>query len=248
MILRYRAKSIFKSDTFLNHPFELKIHEDGFVLQGYKSSLEPAWKDIFRYTVNRNVISIYISQNKAILIPERYLDPNTKTALSSLLQSKVNLERFNAQQKKQRIFRALYFAVLGFVVYLIIFKDCRGYDKLSAAEEQIRQQNYGGAKKLYSDLIAAEPDNFNHYIDRANCEIYLNESGLAVADCEIAISLKPQSGRAYYYYAYALYNDGRNDDACEAIQKSIRLGYAGDSADLCNRKNSDADSLSNSTE
>jgi hypothetical protein len=239
----YRSKSVFKNDNFINQPYDLVINDEGMSIQAYRSNTNPGWNDIYRYLVNKHGVYIYISEQKAILIPARYLTTEDKASLLEILKARVDTSRYSQQKKKRTSIRIIYYVVVLGIVLFIVFKDCGSDRKASEALQLQKTENYAGAKKIYTELIASDPGNPNYYLERADCEIRLMESGFAVLDCEKAIHLDPHSGRAYYYYAFALYNNQQYDAACEAVTRSIKLGYTSNRANLCDVTDTEMDSL-----
>jgi tetratricopeptide (TPR) repeat protein len=239
----YRSKAAFKNDSFINQPYDLIINDDGMSIQAYRSNTDPGWDDIYRYLVNKHGVYIYISDLKAILIPARYLTIEDKASLLEILKARVDTSRYAQQKKKNTSLRIIYYVVILGIVLFIVFKDCGSDHKASEARQLKQTENYAGAKKIYSELIASDPDNPDYYLERADCEIRLMESGFAVLDCEKAIHLDPHSGKAYYYYAFALYNNQQYDAACEAVTRSIKLGYTSNRANLCDITDTEIDSL-----
>jgi hypothetical protein len=239
----YRSRSAFKSDSFINQPYEVIINEEGMIVNAYRSNLNPLWKDIYRYNVTKEAIYIYIAELKAILVPSRFLNEADRVALMEILKTKVNTENYTKQKKKNTSIRIIYYVVVVGVVFFIVFKDCGSEKREEKAYQLQKKNNFAAAKKVYTELIESDPENADYYLERANCEISLIESGFAVMDCEKALKLDPENGKAYYYYAFALYNNRQYDAACKAIHTSIKLGYTNSVQKLCDITDSQMDSL-----
>ena len=230
----YRTRMAFKNDSFINQPYDITINPEGLVVNGYRSSFSPLWKDIYKYTVTKEAVYIYVSDLKALIIPERYLAHETDSAtLFGLLKTNVNTENYSKQKKKNTSIRIIYYAIIFAVVLFIVFKDFGKESRFNEARQLQENEDFAGAKLIYSELIAKDAGDINSYLERAKCEVSLSEFKLAIADCETALRLDPNSGITYYYYAYALYNDQRYDEACKAITRSMNLGYTRNTNGLC---------------
>lgn len=243
VLIIYRSKMLFKNDPFINHPYEINFTEGGLTLNAYRSSLNPVWKDIFRYHITDHAIYIYLSEQKAIIIPARYITNDTdNSTLRELLKSKVDTSNYQLQKKKTRSAKTIYYLILAGLFCFIAFKDC-GNGWVNNANKMKHNNTYAESKKIYSELIEAAPNFADHYLERAKCEIYLMEYSNAISDCEKAIKLNHRNGKAYFYYAYALYNNRQYDATCKAINKAIELGYTDSTDNLCEGNNNQMDSL-----
>jgi hypothetical protein len=230
----YKTKSAFRNDAFINQPYDITLNEEGITVNGYRSNFSPIWKDVYRYTVTKEAVYIYVSDVKALLIPVRYLGNNADTAiLFELLKNNVTTENYTRQKKQKTSIRILSYVVMAGVVCFILFKDCGKEKRFGEARQLQKNNDFAGAKRIYSELIANDPKDIHNYLERSKCELSLSEFSLAVSDCETAIRLNPNSGKAYYYYAYALYDNEQYDEACEAINRSINLGYTRNNQGLC---------------
>lgn len=234
IIVRYRVKTAFKSDTFLHHPKQLLINEDGIFMESYRSSFHPAWKDVYRYNITKHAIYIYVAEIKAFIIPMRYLNDADKTTLTEFLKTNVNTRNYARQKQKGRILTIVLFAVaIGIGVFTGLTGGNDTNEKLQKAFEFDNSSNYTEAIKVYSKLIKEQPDVASYRLYRAQSEMKSGNFTGAVIDCEEAIRLQPKDGYAYYIYSYALYNAGKPEEACKAINTSIQFGYAKTTKPFC---------------
>ena len=234
--MKTRAKHSFKSDPFAHHSYDITINEKEIIANGYNGNINCRWEEIYRFNKTINAVYIYVSDLKSIIIPLRYLENNAQLVdIISFLTQKVNPHRYNALKRKTRLVRLTFYSILALVVLAIVFVnfDANGTDKESRAVEFENNGEYEKAKSIYSELISEFPKDEFYYVSRAYCEINLNEISQALTDCKKAIDLNPKSGRAYYHYAYALYNDGELDKACSAMHNSKELGFQGNSEGFC---------------
>ena len=77
------------------------------------------------------------------------------------------------------------------------------------ANQLFSQRQYDDALRIYSDCLAYQPDNPLVYVYRANCYVFLEQKGLALADYQKAIDLDPKEIISYYNRAicYRKYED-----------------------------------------
>ncbi|KAL0237195.1 hypothetical protein PCE1_000592 [Barthelona sp. PCE] len=87
----------------------------------------------------------------------------------------------------------------------------------------MREKNYGQAILSYSEAIEAEPENPIYYCNRAAANLRLDRFGAAVADCEHAIDLAPDYGKAHLNLGHALNALGQYDEAKNAFMKAYEL-------------------------
>jgi cytochrome c-type biogenesis protein CcmH/NrfG len=232
-LLKYRTKVAFKTDSFINKPQKITVNEEGIYVEAYRSNINPLWTDIYKYNDTKQGVYIYIADLKAMIIPIRFLNENDKMVLLEFLKTKVNTEKHITQSKKSvRIRTALYAAML-IGIFFYSFKNYNSNKLEDKAYELQENHNFAEAERTYTALINMNPEDESNYIERACCKISLNKINSAVLDCETALKLNPNNGRAYYIYAYALINDGRQPEACKAINKSIQLGYATTTEKIC---------------
>lgn len=234
--VRTRVKHSFKSDPFAKHPYEVEITDTALITNGYNANINCAWEDIYRFSKTKRAVYIYVSDLKSVIIPLRYFHDNAQLDfLISLLTKKVNPQLYNELKRKTSISRIVVYSILGLILFWAIFSvfGSNPNDRQLKAAKLEENGEYQKAKSIYSDLISEYPQSEFHYVSRAYCEIKLNEFSQAQTDCEKAIELNPKSGEAYYYYAYALNNEGRFNEACEAMTRSKELGFKGDSEGFC---------------
>lgn len=234
-LLKYRTYNAFKTDSFISHPQEIIINEDGIIVNAYRSNINPLWKDIYKYNNTGSAIYIYLAELKAIMIPLRFLNEHDKTTLEKFLKNKVDTRRHTAQVKKNTRLRLILFTVVIVGLLFYVFKDYSLDKKMNRAYELQEAQNFAEAKKAYTELINMNPEDESNYVERACCKISLREFSSAILDCKTAINLNPKNGRAFYIYAFALYNNGMTWEACNAINKSIQLGYTNNTESFCDK-------------
>lgn len=234
--LRMRAKHSFNSDPFAHHPYNITITDKEIITNGYNGNVNCSWADIYRFDKTKNAVYIYVSDLKAIIIPLRYFrDDSELTNLISLLKQRINPYLYNSLKRKTRVARIVTYSIIILIVLITVFNifNSNTDDRQMKAADFETNGEYQKAKSIYSELISEYPQTGFYYVSRAYCELKLNEFNQAQIDCEKAINIIPKSGEAYYYYAYALYNDGRLNEACEAMNKSKELGFEGDSEGFC---------------
>ena len=233
LLLIYKTKVAFKTDSFINKPQKVNVNEEGIHVDAYRSTINPIWADIYKYNVTKQGVYIYIADLKAMIIPVRFLNENDMMVLLELLKTKVDTERHKIQNKKNNRLRTAIYAIvlIGFIFYT--FKDYNSNNLTNKAYNLQANKNYAEAERTYTALIDLNPEDESNYTERAYCKISLNKITSAVLDCETAIKLNPKNGRAYYIYAYTLYNNSRESEACMAINKSIQLGYTNTREPFC---------------
>lgn len=233
---KFRIKRAYKSDALINQPYEVIINENGLVVNAYKSNMNRSWEEIYRYNKTKNGFYIYLSEQKSIIIPKRYFEnEHQENSLLQLLNKNINAANYNKNKRKIKYIRiviyVVFLSVISFILYENIFSA-----KVRKEDEALTyeiNEDYINAKRVYSELILEYPNEEYYYAQRANCEIYLNEIPDALKDTERAIKINPKSGRSYYFYAYALYNSGKYEEACKAMNKSKELGFHGSSSGFC---------------
>ena len=209
------------------------MNEEGIYVDAYRSTINPLWTDIYKYIITKQGFYIYIADLKAMIIPIRFLNDTDRITLLEFLKTKVNTEKHTAQSKKSIRLRTVIYAI---VLIGVIFNTFKNYnsDKLENKAYDLQvNHNFSEAEGIYTALINMHPEDESNYIERACCKISLNKINSAVLDCETALKLNPNNGRAYYIYAYALINDGRQAEACKAINKAIQLGYTTTTEKIC---------------
>jgi len=170
-----------------------------------------------------------------VIIPiPAFENENDLNTVVGILKRKVDLSRYKKQATKikYKVWIIPIIVVSCCLIY-VFFGNTGINEKQSRAWNFEKNNDFESALVLYNELIASEPDNINYILSRANCEINLSEFDRAISDCETAIKTDPTNGRAYYYYAHALYNNEQYDKACEAIHKSISTGYTTSTEDFC---------------
>lgn len=232
--MRAKIKSAFKSDITHQHPMDIIINNEGLNINAYRANINPLWEEIYRYSITKNTIYIYTSENKSIIIPKYVFENETDlNTVIELLKSKVDLSRHKKQSSKTIYITWIFSAVIFISILSYTLYDSVGESGMqSKAWDFENKGDYKSASEIYSQLILDNPNIDTYYGYRAKCEIELSEYKSAIKDCEKAISIQP-SGWIYYTYAYALYYDERYKDACHAINKSIEMGYTKDNEGLC---------------
>lgn len=232
--LKAKIKSSFASDPTIYNPMEIIITNEGMMIKAYKANINPSWEDIFRYIITKDTIYIYTSEIKSIIIPKRFFEnENDINTLTELLKAKVDLSRLKKQKNKIKFTRWIFSVIIILCVFLYTFFSESGNSKKQSQAWAFEKNNdYKSASEIYTQLINDNPENDSYYNNRAKCEIELSDYKSAIKDCEKALSIKP-SGWIYYTYAYALYYDEKYKDACNAINKSIEMGYTKDNEGLC---------------
>ena len=213
LLLKYRTKVAFKTDSFINKPQEITVNEEGIYVDAYRSNINPLWIDIYKYNITKQGVYIYIADLKAMIIPTRFLNDNDRMVLSEFLKTKVNTEKHITQSKKSIRIRTGLYAAMLIGVFFYSFKNYNSNKLEDKAYGLQENQNFAEAESTYTALINLNPEDESNYIERACCKISLNKINSAVLDCETALKLNPNNGRAYYIYAYALMNDGRQAEA-----------------------------------
>lgn len=230
-----KVKSAFASDSSINNPMEININDDGLIINAYKANINPSWVDIYRYLITKDAFYIYTAENKSVIIPKRFFENEYDiNALTELLKTKVDMSGYKNQKNNIKYLRWIGPAVIILYVFLLTFiLDSGNSKKQNQAWAFEKNNDYKSASEIYTQLINDNPEEDIYYTYRAKCEIEFEEYTLAITDCEKAISLNPKNGRAYYNYAFALYNEGRYNEACMAIHKSIETTYVSEDFGLC---------------
>jgi hypothetical protein len=74
--LRWKGIREFKSDQLAKSEFTYEFHETGFTQIRGRSTTCVEWSDIHAVRGNKEMFLLYLSKNKAILLPERYFNTN----------------------------------------------------------------------------------------------------------------------------------------------------------------------------
>lgn len=232
--MKARVKSAFKSDVTHQHPMDIIINNEGININAYRANTNPLWEEIYRYSITKNTIYIYTAENKSIIIPKYVFENETDlNTVIELLKNKVDLSRHKKQSSKTKYITWIFSAIIFISVLSYTLYNSLGENGMqSKAWDFENKGDYKSAYEIYTQLILDNPNIDTYYGYRAKCEIELSEYKSAIKDCEKAISIQP-SGWIYYTYAYALYYDERYEDACNAINKSIEMGYTKDNEGLC---------------
>jgi len=91
------------------------------------------------------------------------------------------------------------------------------------AQKLFDQNKLGAAKKLYQELVYADKQDTDSWLDLGTLHGMLNEPKQA-ADCfKQVLTLRPEFPEAYFNLGRALGLLGQLDEACQAYQQSIRL-------------------------
>lgn len=90
-------------------------------------------------------------------------------------------------------------------------------------ETAYRNGGYAKAIDLFTQVLAADPDHLNAYLQRGFCHSLLREYDLAVADFTDVIQRKPDHLWAYTSRGSAYAKMGRNADAMSDFNKVIAL-------------------------
>ncbi len=232
---RAKIKSAFKSDTTLQHPMEITFNNEGLIINAYRANTNPLWEGIYRYVITKNTIYVYTAENKSLIIPKRFFEnENDLNTVVELLKNKVDQSKYKKQSSKIKYISWFIPLILLVPILLyVFFGNSGGNKKQNQAWEYENNHDFKSAAKIYTELINDNPEESINYANRAQCEIELGDYKLAILDCEKAIKIKPESGYAYYIYAFALYNEGRYEEACKAIHKSIETSYTKEDYGLC---------------
>ncbi len=237
LYMKCAMKKSFKTDPFLNQPYQVTATEKGIEINSYRSTINPLWEDIYRFKISENAFLIYLSNRKSIIIPKRcFTNDEELKMLTTLCENKIGTNKNNDGVKKIKYFR-MCITVIIVVAYMIFtyFNNHNNSNKLETALLYEKLDKYEQAKEIYSKLINDDKENDLNYIYRANCEMKLENYKIAIVDCEKAIFLNSKNGLTYYIYAHALYNQGKYEEACRAINRSIETGYIKDDQGLCNK-------------
>ncbi len=233
--IKARVKSSFANDPSINQPMEITITDEAMLVNAYKANVNPSWEDIFRYLITKETIYIYTAENKSIILPKRFFEnENDINTLTELLKAKVDLSKYKKQKQNIKYIRWIAPAVIILGLFLYVFIINPGdSEKQNQAWAFEKNNDYKSASEIYTQLISENPEEGIYYAYRAQCEIELEDYKSAIIDCEKAISINSESGLAHYLYAFALYNEGRYDEACKAIHKSIETSYTNEDYGLC---------------
>jgi hypothetical protein len=233
--IKARVKTSFASDPSINNPMEIIITNDGMTINAYKTIVNPSWEDIYRYLIVKDTIYIYTSELKSIIIPKRFFEnENDINTLTELLKNKVDLSTYKEQKNNRKYLRWIGPVIIILCVFLYTFVIGSGdSEKQNQAWAFEKKSDYKSASEIYTQLIKDNPENGIYYSYRAKCKIELEDYKSAILDCEKAINLDSKDGLAFYMYAFALYDDGRYNDACNAIHKSIEIGYTQEDEGFC---------------
>ncbi|CAH8556637.1 unnamed protein product [Schistosoma mattheei] len=100
-------------------------------------------------------------------------------------------------------------------------KKCEAMAKMSDGD-------FTGAVDLFTEAIKLNPQSSLFHARRASCFVRMKKPSHAIADCDKAISLNPDSAQPYKWRGFANKMIGNWEAAYRDLQTSLRLDYSDD--------------------
>ncbi|MHC4781026.1 MAG: tetratricopeptide repeat protein, partial [Planctomycetota bacterium] len=85
-----------------------------------------------------------------------------------------------------------------------------------------REEDLEDVLELYGEAVKSDPTNPDNLFDRAYVLVLLNRPVEALKDVEKAVQIAPNYFRSHKYHAFALYYNGRFEEAVTASEAAIR--------------------------
>ncbi len=95
LLMYFRSRSEYKSNSFLRGEIKYSFHENGFEVETDVSHAEINKTKIVKVKRSKKILAIYISNNQAYILPKEQLDPATRTDVYQWLKQAIPSAKFN---------------------------------------------------------------------------------------------------------------------------------------------------------
>jgi uncharacterized membrane protein (DUF485 family) len=101
IVIYFRARKEFNSDQLIKSEIQYVANDDGINQKRGKSNSYFEWNDIISSYEDKELFRLYVSKNKAIIIPKRYFSSEEDLLLFKRLITKhLNLKKANSKRNK----------------------------------------------------------------------------------------------------------------------------------------------------
>ena len=220
-LIYFNAKKSFNSDSFIRKEHVYNFSKEKLRVTTENSDLNLDWKDIYRYFNTKHNFIVYLSPQKALIIPKRFLQDAEQNFVLSLFQSEIK-----PKKDRSSFIRIGIYAIIIIVValsYSSIFTTSateyfnKGYD----AENEGK---YKEAIEEFNKALDKNPKMVQIYLHRGYSKSQLGDTLGYLNDCNKAIEINNNFAEAYRYRAYIKYQLGDSTGMCQDFQKAKSLG------------------------
>jgi hypothetical protein len=118
--LVYQASKLFDGDIALNRPYEVLLDANGIRTVCANGETNYQWKDIHGYRINKEVIYIFYTPIKGLILPLRsFTTLEEGEKIIELIKQADNSKYLNAIRKRNLMRGGIYLALIAFLIYMI---------------------------------------------------------------------------------------------------------------------------------
>ena len=118
--LVYQANKLFDGDIALNRPYEVLLNSDEIRTVCANGETNYLWKDIHGYRINNDVIYVFYTPVKGLILPLRsFATVGESEKVIELIKQADNSKYTNAIRKRNLLRAGIYVLLLVFIIYMI---------------------------------------------------------------------------------------------------------------------------------
>jgi hypothetical protein len=118
--LIYQANTVYKTDVSINSPFEAILDSEGVNTISSRGNTKYEWKDLYGYKIKEDVIYIFYTQVKALILPTRFFNDEEQKNQMILFIKQIDNKKYESLVRRRMWLRILvYLALFIFMFWFL---------------------------------------------------------------------------------------------------------------------------------
>jgi tetratricopeptide (TPR) repeat protein len=224
LVVFLSSKKSFLADKTMSKEQTYTFDKLGFRFIDEATNSYRLWTEINNYCESKTLFIIFISANRAHIVPKGWMQEEAKSALRSLLKN-------NIAPVNKRLYirvKVILFVLIGSVIFVSVFvnfkKTDSGPDLFDTGYDKEVKKDYAGAivdftKAIQTHVQVAASYNHRGFV-KGEMEDYLGE----LEDCSKALAIDTAYSDAMLNAGYAKYQLGDSLGGCAEFYQADQLG------------------------
>ena len=219
-LIYFNSKRTFNTDSFLRKEHTYNFSKERLRITSENSDLIIEWNDIYKFTTTKQYLLIYLSPQKAFILPKHFFKDDEQAFILSLLKSEIK------PKKNYSLFfnLGLYIFLIIMLLYVFGVFSPTSTNYLNKAYEAENKGNYKEAIECFNKAIEENPKLVEAYLHRGYSKSQLGDIKGYLEDCNKAIEANDNYAEAYKIRAILKQEFNDSTGACEDFKKAISLG------------------------